>query len=650
MQPTMKDKRPEPVDTAEHLTLGVIGHVDHGKTSLVKALTGMDTDRLEEERRRGMSIVLGFAWLGFDEGVIDIIDVPGHEQFVRTMIAGATGIDAVLLVVDAREGIKPQTVEHLAIIHLIGVRRGLIAVTKSDLVSDDERAALLHRLRTFLKGSCLEFAPAICTSVISGEGLPELGLALRRMLASRPASSPAGRRSYLPIDRVFSLPGHGTIVTGTLRAGILAVGDEMELMPDAVRTSVRQLQFHNRAVESAFPGQRVGVNLRHLKAADVARGDVLATVGLLRASCLLDAQITPAPGVDQPLADGQAVRLLFGATDVAATLRLLTHAALAPGDAGIAQLRTHRPVVAAAGEPFILRRDSPPATIGGGRFLDPVATRHRRSDAAAMKRLRVLAGGRRNDLLEERLRAARHVGIAAAELGAALDCPVAELAAVLGDIAAVQGDTVIYRPVLDALGQMLSAALAAYHGEWPARAGAPLAYCRASLAPGTSEQVFKAVLRSLVAAGEVEVGKGLARLRGHDPLEALAPHDRALALQIATRFREGGVTPPDVPGFTVDKRLAGLFHMLVDQGLLLLLQGQQPEQKVAFHRDAVAQALQRLRKAYPAPARFTVSDARALLGSTRKFTVPLLAYFDAVGHTRRCGDYRTLKPGPDSAD
>ena len=644
MPPPEQASRP---DAPAHLTLGVIGHVDHGKTSLVKALSGIDTDRLEEERRRGMSIVLGFAWLAFDEGVIDIIDVPGHEQFVRTMIAGATGIDAVLLAVDAREGIKPQTIEHLAIVSLIGVRRGLIAVTKSDLVSEQERAALLGRLRAFTRGGCLESAPAICTSVISGEGLPELGLALRRMLAARPAAPPAGRRCYLPIDRVFSLPGSGTIVTGTLRAGRLSVGDEMELMPAAQRTQVRQLQFHNRMVTSAFPGQRVGVNLRRLKSGDVARGDVLATAGLLRPSCLLDAQIMPAPGAGQALADGQAVRLLFGATDVAATLRLLTGAAT-PGEAGIAQLRTQRPVVAAAGEPFILRRDSPPATLGGGRFLDPVARRHRRSDAAALARLRALAGGRGHDVLAERLKAAGYAGIAALELSGSLGCPVAGLPAALGDIAAVHGDTVIYRPALDALADLLCAALARYHREWPARAGAPLAYCRASLPPDAGEPAFRAVLRSLCAAGGIEAGRGKAWLRGHDPLKALAPADRALALQIATRFRDGGATPPDVAEFTGEKRLAPLFHMLVEQELLLLLPGQLPEQKIAFHRDAAQDALQRLRKAYPAPARFTVSDARMLLGSTRKFAVPLLAYFDAAGHTRRCGDYRTMRAGPDA--
>jgi selenocysteine-specific elongation factor len=625
-----------------HLTLGVIGHVDHGKTSLVQALTGIDTDRLKEEKARGMSIVLGFAWLRCDEGVIDVIDVPGHEQFVRTMIAGASGIDAALLVVDAREGIKPQTLEHLAIIELIGIKRGVIAITKSDLVSADERAALLRRLRLRLKGTPLEFAPAIATSTLSGAGIEELKQALRRLLAASDHAAPGAARGYLPIDRAFSLPGHGLIVTGTLRAGRIAVGEELELLPSGLRTSVRRLEMHGSEIEVAACGQRIGVNLRHLKPQQVARGDVLAPVGLLQASEWFDVELRCGADAQAPVTDGQTLRLLFGTTDVAARLRLFGRPRLAPGESGIGQLRAARPVVAAAGEPFILRRESPAITLGGGRFLDAAAGRHRRSDAAALQRLSALARGRGDAVLAERVKAAGNAGIALDDIAALFDCSADQARAAIDDFAVVHGARALHRQHHEALCSALLRALEAFHQREPARAGAPLSHCRASLPRDLDDAMFKAIVRALAAQRVIVIADGLARLPGHDPLAALDIDARALAAQIEARFLHSGVTPPDVAEFTEERNSAALFRMLVEQGRLLLLAGQLPGQKIAFHREAIEAAKARMRSAYPAPARFTVSDARGLLGSTRKFMVPLLAHLDAAGFTRRNGDMRML--------
>jgi selenocysteine-specific elongation factor len=424
-----------------HLALGVIGHVDHGKTSLVKALSGIDTDRLKEEKERGMSIVLGFAHLDFGNGMIDLIDVPGHENFVRTMVAGATGIDAALLVVDVREGVKPQTAEHLAITELIGVQCGVIAITKCDLATGPERAAALSRLRSLLKGTYLEFAPSVFTSAATGEGMEELKHALKALIKQR-MTPPAAAQFHLPIDRSFSIAGRGTVVTGTLRLGCIRAGDEVELMPGGMRTTVRQLEFHNRSVETAWPGQRVGVNLRHVKPQHIGRGDALASVGLLRASMLFDAELTLLKNQTSALKDGQTVRLLFGTTDVAARLRLLTGAALEPGRSGIAQLYAMRAVAAVAGEPFIIRSDSPPMTIGGGRFLDPVAARHRRSDPEVLPRLRILAHGSADETLTERLKGAGYAGIALSALAAILGVSEAQLHARLTDnIAAMIDET-----------------------------------------------------------------------------------------------------------------------------------------------------------------------------------------------------------------
>jgi selenocysteine-specific elongation factor len=632
-----------------HLTLGVIGHVDHGKTSLVKALTGVDTDRLKEEKERGMSIVLGFAWMACDAGEIDVIDVPGHEQFVRTMIAGATGIDAALLVVDAREGIKPQTLEHLAIIELIGVSRGVIAITKSDLVPEAQRAELLHRLRMRLKGGPLEFAPAIATSIVSGEGMDELKATLCRMLAQHGDVAPSTARGYLPIDRVFSLPGRGTIVTGTLRAGRIATGGELELLPSGLRTQVRQLEMHRREVSVAHAGQRIGINLRHLKPQDIARGDVLAAPGMLKLAQWLDVEIRVDRDAGAPVVDGQTLRLLFGATDVAARVRLLGKPLLAPGESGIAQLHTARPVVAAVGEPFIVRRESPAMTLGGGRLLDAAARGHRRSDAAMLARLLVLARGRGSDALAERIRACGHAGMPLSQVAELLGCSSEAAREAIAGFAQMHGMVALHRQHHDALCAALLAALERFHEREPARSGAPLSHCRASMPRDTDDRMFKSILHTLAARGDIAIDNGLARLAAHDPLAALDAKARTRVEQIEARFLQGGVTPPDVEEFTAEKASAALFHMLVEQGRIVLLAGQLPGQKIAFHRDAVEAAKAHMKSAYPAPARFTVSDARGLLDSTRKFTVPLLAHLDTVGFTRRNGDVRVVV-GQEHAD
>lgn len=632
-----------------HLALGVIGHVDHGKTSLVKAISGMETDRLEEERRRGMSIVLGFAWMAFEEGIVDIIDVPGHEQFVRTMVAGATGIAAVLLVVDAREGIMPQTVEHVAITGLLGVRQGLIAVTKSDLIATDERKALLDRLRAFLGGSHLEGAPVVFTSARTGEGVQAIGAALRCLLKAQTGPAALLQRCYLPIDRVFSLRGSGTVVTGTLRGGRLAVGDELELLPSRLRTSVRQLQCHNQSVDTALPGQRVGVNLRQLETGDISRGDVLAPAGLLRASCLLDVEIRLAPGAPRRLSDGQAVRLLIGASDVAATVRMLRPVAGGADRGGVAQLRTRRPVVAAVHEPFILRSDTPAATLAGGRVLEPAATWLRRSDHAGLERLDVIAGGSSEDILVERLRTAGPRSMLLSEIAGAL-AGVGGNLKTLPAIRLVDERLAVYQPLLAELASRLGMALEGYHAQSPWRAGAPLSWCRVQLPPEMAPAVFRTLVQDMAAAGRVAIVDGLARLPSHDPLAALPPADRRLAMEIEARLRDGGVAPPDVAELAKGCRPAALLRMLVDLRRCVLLEGQVAGQRIAFHRDAVRWAREHLVAAYPPPAPFTVSDARQAWRTSRKFAVPLLAQFDKLGYTRREGDLRIMTPVAMAAD
>ena len=629
-----------------HATLGVIGHVNHGKTSLVRALTGIDTDRLAEEKRRGMSIVLGFAHMELAGDLVDLVDVPGHEQFVRTMVAGATGIDATLLVVNAREGVKPQTVEHLAIADLLGLHRGIVAITKADLVEPAQREEVMRCLRAFLRGTHLEFAPLVFTSTVTGEGLQTLRAECHRLLQSNEARSTGFGRCWLAIDRVFTLAGHGTVVTGTLRGGSLRVGQEIAVFPGGTAGAIRQLQVHGCAVPQAQAGERVGVNLRRVDAGRLARGDVLAAPGSLQSTTRLDVALRLLPGVPPEEIDGRRVRLLFGTSETTAVLRIFHDGAPGTG-AGLAQVRTLAPVVAVPGEAFILRRESPAATLGGGRILDAAPRRHARGDTEALRRLRILAGGSARQQLDEQLRNAGAGGLAVASLAADAGVAVDALAQALHGVALVHGDRVWHPRVVEEVKQRVLAALQAYHAAHPLDPVAPLSVCRAATPPGASEPLLRRVVGLLVDEGRIVQSQGQLALAQHDPLQSLDAANRTRLAELALAFRSGGMQPPDPPP-VADRGARALLELLVAQGEVLLLPGQPPTQRVAFHRDALSDARSRLAAAFPSPGTFTVSQARELLSSTRKFTVPLLEYLHATGHTRRQGDLHAFVPGGSS--
>ena len=394
------------------LLVGVIGHVGHGKTALVRALTGVETDRLEEEQAPGFPIMPGFELLRSGEGEIDLVDLPGHARFVQAMVAGASGMGAVLLAVDARAGIAPQTVEHLETARLIGVRRGVVALTKADLATPETLAARSAEIAEAAAGAGLDRPAVVATSALTGQGMPELAAAL---LDACPAQADDGF-PYLPVDRVFSQPGFGTVVTGTLRRGRLSVGDTLALVPGGGIATVRGLQIHGRAVESAEPGRHTAVALSGIEPDAVARGQALCPPGLLAESRWIDVTLTAASSAEAALASGTACRLLFGTTEVAACLRLLDRDALEPGATAPAQLHTEAEVAVPAREPFILRLDAPPLTVAGGRVLDPVAEQRKRHDPQVLSDLAALARGGAGDILGTRLGQAGAAGTPLAEL------------------------------------------------------------------------------------------------------------------------------------------------------------------------------------------------------------------------------------------
>ena len=624
----------------KHITVGVAGHIDHGKTALVRALTGTETDRLKEEQERGMSIVLGFAHLALMEGEVDLIDVPGHEKFVKTMIAGATGIDAALLVVAANERVKPQTVEHVALMGLLGVRQGLVVVSKSDLVPDeDERELVEDELREFLHETFLRDAPLIFASAVSGEGLDGVTAALQYLLTE---AEPAREQSYftLPIDRAFTIVGQGTIVTGTLRRGPMRVGQTLEIWPRGLKAEVRGLEVHGEPVQTALPGWRTAVNLRGVKKDDITHGDTLATVGALRPTRLLDAELTLLPSADKPVKRGQAVVLHYGTSEATARVYPLGQAEVSAGETAFVQLRVAVDAVVPTGEPFVIRTPSPVETVGGGRIVNPYPAKHTHVDEDVLRAVRLLAHGSPDERLRVKLREAGPEGRDARQITLDLGLP---LDALTPDLPAVfcPGGLVLHPDVFEILRVQALVLITQFHSAHPTRRGMPQEEVRRRLPRALKPAAYHRLLESLTEGGTLATSDGLVRAAGYSPEAALSAVEREIAQEIEAEFRQGGLKPPDLDAVLKrDRRRKSLYHFLVEGGALVPTTDRTSNKTVVFHRDALAQAETRLHAALSDGAGQTVSQLNAALGTTRKFSIPLLEHLDGLGVTKRAGDVR----------
>ncbi len=617
--------------------IGVIGHVDHGKTALVRALTGIDTDRLPEERRRGISIALGFAHLRLGDDEIDIIDMPGHERFVRTMVSGATGIDAVLLVVAANEGVKPQTVEHVDIAVLLGITRAILVLTKADLVAADEAAAAARAMLDFAEKAGLHpVAAPIATSIQDGTGLDAVRAAMAHTVGGPGDRLDAGF-AYLPVDRAFSIAGHGTVVTGTLRRGVLQADAEIEIVPHGRRVRIRALQVHGRTVASAEPGQRVAINLRGVEAAELPRGVALAEPGLLAPSDWLTVELAAVSGA-APLRTTMMLQLLFGTDEVPVRLRLLDRDVLEPGQTALAQLHAVRGVTLPARERFILRLASPAATVAGGRVLDPAARRLRRHAPRTNDRLRALAAATGDGVLREAIETAGGAGLSLPQLARLAGLSPARTEAALPrlDIVRARGDVLAGRAVFETLMGALPRLLAARAAEHPAG----LSHERlATLVPAAAPALLDEAVRRLVAAGTLRQEGGLVRVPRPDQERAQAQRETQLADRLADAIRRGGLAPPDAPDDAPSRRM---LDRLVRAGVLVRTHDRVLKRDVLFHRDAIDLARRTLAPLLRTGDGLLVREAGLALGISRKFSVPLLEYLDGVRYTRRVGDRRLL--------
>jgi selenocysteine-specific elongation factor len=616
------------------LVLGVLGHVDHGKTALVRALTGKDTDALAEEKQRGISIALGFAHVrvGGDTD-IDLIDMPGHERFVRTMISGATGIDAVLLVVAANEGIKPQTVEHVDIASLLGVRRALVAISKVDLVAPEHMRRVADEAVELLARSGLEARAPIMTSALRATGLDDLRQALAA-LARDQHPREAGGVVYLPIDRAFSMAGHGPVVTGTLRGGSVSVGDTLELLPLRRQVRVRAVQIHGAGVTAATPGQRVALNLRDIETAELLRGMALAAPEALESSEWLTMSVRAVAGAP-PLKNGARLRAILGTHETDARLRLLDRDVLEAGETGFAQLRCTEPVAVPAGEHVILRLPSPPRTIAGGKVLEPAARRERRNCARILQRLVDL-----RDLPAASMIAAEVVRRAPAgttlrrlsQLSALAPPRIMELIQTHAFVVTRSGH-VLRKTDMDELLVRIPSLLA-QHSMGLSNQELLRAF------PGSGAALLDEVLARLLARGVI--GKRGSQFAVPQPAQdrARIRNEADLASRIAETLRRGGLAPPSPSSIVSDLQSSRAVERLLREGVIVRALDRGKGKEILFHRDAIEEARRRLAPLLEQEPGLLVTEVGAALGISRKYSMPLLDHLDTIRFTRRVKDRR----------
>jgi selenocysteine-specific elongation factor len=631
--------------TVRHVVVGTAGHIDHGKTSLVRALTGIDTDRLPEEKARGITIDLGFAFLEEPGLTIEIVDVPGHERFVKNMLAGVGGIDLAMLVVAADEGVMPQTREHLAICSLLHIPRGLVALTKVDMVEADWLELVADDVSRLLPGSGLEGAPLLPVSSKTGQGLDELRAALRTLAGSVPARG-TDQLPRLPIDRVFSIRGFGTVVTGTLTAGELAVDDRVEIFPRGAQAKIRGLQVHGQPVERAVAGQRTAVNLQGLERAAMDRGDVLGLQGALVASELVDGTLELLEGAPRPLKARDRVRFHTGTSEVMARVLLLDRTQLEPGETALVRLRLEAPVVALPGDRFVVRSYSPIETIGGGTLLDIAPPRFKRKAPALIAHLSLLAEGSPEAIVEEHVRQAGAAGIRRGVLSGRVGIGPGRLRATLEDLQAqgrllaVDRDWYLHPESYRRLRGLVAEALERFHAGNPLRPGMSREELRGR-AGAADERVFAHLVGALEAEGLIASERDKVRLASHEV--RLSSDQQRTVDQVEKDYLVSAAAPPSPEEAMARAGLKGgeeheLFQVLVEGRRLVRV-----KESLFFHATALDAIQEKLVALLRERKDIGPADIKDLLGISRKYAIPLLEYFDGRRVTARVGERRVLR-------
>ncbi len=629
--------------------IGTAGHVDHGKSTLVKALTGIDPDRLKEEKEREMTIDLGFAWLTLPGGEsVGVVDVPGHKDFIKNMLAGVGGIDAALFVIAADEGVMPQTREHLNILDLLQVRAGVVALTKVDLVDDEEWLELVHAdVAEALEGTSLEEARIIPVSARTGQGLPELLDELSRLLSEVEPRADRGR-PRLPVDRVFTIAGFGTVVTGTLADGSLRVGQEVEIQPQGMKARIRGLQTHKEKVEIAVPGSRVAINLTGVDKDEVRRGDVVTAPGWLRPTLLTDVRLKCLDDAPKAMRHNASVEFFSGAAEVMARVRLLEDDLLRPGQEGWAQIALASPVPLVKGDRFVIRRPSPSLTIGGGFVVNPhPGRRHRRRRPDIIAQLETAAHGTPEEILLQILESPPPREVK--ELIGKSGLPQETAQEVLGNLRE-EGRILVLGSAADKgrikpqahvttprawqrLAGEVTALLSAYHEQYPARVGMPREEVKSRLK--LSPRLFNEVIQKVVSEERVVADEATLRLPSHQP--HFRPEDQKKVDALLAAFRRSPYATPSVKE-CVEAVGEEALNALLDQGVLVKVSSE-----VVFLSETYQEMVARVSDFIRENGSITVAQVRDMFSASRKYALALMEHLDQVRVTKRVGDERVLR-------
>ena len=634
----------------KQIILGTAGHIDHGKTSLIRSLTGIETDRLKEEKARGITIELGFASMTLANGHhVGIIDVPGHEKFVKNMVAGATGIDMVAMVIAADEGIMPQTQEHMEICSLLGISHGVVVLTKTDLVDDDWLELVQEDISGFLEGTFLESAPMIPVSSTTGEGIEKLKKAIETLATSVPP-----RRSVslfrLPVDRVFTMKGFGTVITGTIVSGNISVGDAVTIYPSGADSKVRGIQVHGESVESAGSGMRTAINFQGLEKSAIQRGEVVSTPGDIKPSYLMDVEFHYLLSAKKPLKNRTRIRLHTGTSEVLGYLILLDRDALDAGDSAAVQLRLEEPVSCIKDDRYVIRSYSPVRTIGGGRILNPIPPKHKRFREDVIKGLAGLMADDLPDIISFHVTQSGYAGLPFSDLKLMTNCSEKQLTNALSSLLSkrlvIQTDketrTLIHGDTFARLTKIASEHLAAYHVANPLKEGMSKEELKSKFPEVLGSRVFLLTLNQLVADNAVVLTADMVKLASHTV--ELQVDQEQLKKDIVSAYSDTALTPPyfkalcETLGVPILKAMDVLLVLVKEKELSKV------KEDLYFHKPALDALKTRVLTFFDSHTEMTTADFKEMTGGvSRKYLIPLLEHYDGMNLTIRVGDTRQLR-------
>ncbi len=635
----------------KQIILGTAGHIDHGKTSLIKALTGTDTDRLKEEKERGITIELGFAALDLPGGQhLGIVDVPGHEKFVKNMVAGATGIDIVVMVIAADEGVMPQTREHMEICTVLGVKYGMVVVTKIDLVDEEWLELALEDIRDFVKGTFLQDAPVAAVSSTTEKGIPEFIEILDELAAKIPDRAPSDL-FRLPIDRVFTMKGFGTVITGTLISGQVRVGETIMIFPSGITSKVRGIQFHNQSVDEARAGMRTAINFQGLEKEAIRRGEVLSKPGNLVASYMVDVSLNYLASNKKPLKTRTRVRFHTGTSEVLGNVILLDREELAPGENSVAQLRLDTPVALVKDDRFVFRSYSPIYTIGGGKILNPIPLKHKRFKPEVVDGLKTLDQQAPEDIMAFHIQASGYGGVTFTHLKVMTNLPDKQLDQTLQGLLSKktlilvdkENRIYIHQSAFEALINDIRHQLAAYHQAHPLKAGMSKEELKTKFPARLTSKLFNLTLNQMIKEKEIAQEKNIVHLASH--AVSLGGKQADVRDKILKTYRRAGLQPPYfkelVKSLDSDaKRPREVLMHLVAEGTIIRV-----KEDLYFHAETIHTLRKKLVEFLEAQEEITTPQFKEMTGVSRKYVIPLAEYFDAKQVTLRVGDVRKLRKG-----